>query len=425
VNVYKVEAFDVWNFLFSLAHCPQMVRWRGDFDGFIDLDTLGQAVEASYKAMPLIAARFVDGLLRPAWRPRTVALDEVLQLVERPAEPEAAAQAALAVDVDIAQGPQLRLTVIRQDDHDTLCAVVNHMLCDGVGFKDYLAELSRLYSQIAAGRQPDPLPPLPRGIGPVAARYTPSERLHIALGRMEQFNRQAIDAAGAVSFERPDGPDQFIVKTVPAAVFEPARLGAKALGGTVNDLLMAAFARAWCAETGACRMALPSTVDLRAFLPPGQRPALAHLAGNCMVALEIPPGQPLADTLQQVSSQMAVHKQGIAPLRTALKWPIATTTCPYPLLKRNYGSFLNLPGVSFSNIGVIDPEKIAFAGLALTASHLCTAVKPPPYFQLVATSFQGSLTLSANLRGDGQAAVLALRVFQAMADEFATLKPPS
>ncbi|MDR0416819.1 MAG: hypothetical protein LBH76_05810 [Propionibacteriaceae bacterium] len=418
-NVYKVQPFDLWNYLFTQVHSPQLIRWQGAFADHLDLAALGQAIEASYKAMPLITARFLSNGLWPRWRPRPVALEEVLHVVDRPADPVAAIRDAMAVTLDFAGGPQLRVTVVRQDDHDTICVVVNHMLCDGTGFRDYLIELSRLYTQTEAGETPTPRPPLPRGVGPVVARFSRLEHLTLLRGRAEAFSREAIDAAGAVSFERPDGPDRYLTRLVPEPVFTKARQAAKAHGATVNDLALASLSRAWCHLTGVERMALPSTFDLRSFLPPGEQAALAHLATNCLIAVTVPPDAPMAHTLTQVHDQMTVHKSGASVLRSALAWPLATTTCPWPILKRNYGRFLTLPGVSFSNLGVIDPKEVSFANHVMTAAHFSTAVKPVPFMQLVISSLRGDLTLSFNLRGDDEAVAFAERMFDAIAGEMA------
>lgn len=51
--------------------------------------------------------------------------------------------------VDLYQGPQIRITILRSATRDTICVVMNHMLCDGMAFKEYLYLLAELYSNIA------------------------------------------------------------------------------------------------------------------------------------------------------------------------------------------------------------------------------------------------------------------------------------
>ncbi|GKV62925.1 hypothetical protein LMRF06_1923 [Listeria monocytogenes] len=62
----------------------------------------------------------------------------------------------------------------------------------------------------------------------------------------------------------------------------------------------------------------------------------------------------------------------------------------------------SIPKTSFTNIGIIDEEKLVFEGSTLTDCFICGSLKYAPFFQVAATTFRGELTLSTNLHGTTQ-----------------------
>ncbi|MCH2965217.1 module of peptide synthetase, partial [Listeria monocytogenes] len=71
----------------------------------------------------------------------------------------------------------------------------------------------------------------------------------------------------------------------------------------------------------------------------------------------------------------------------------------YISAKKASGKMYSIPKTSFTNIGIIDEEKLVFEGSALTDCFICGSLKYAPFFQGAATTFRGALTLSTNLHG--------------------------
>lgn len=59
----------------------------------------------------------------------------------------------------------------------------------------------------------------------------------------------------------------------------------------------------------------------------------------------------------------------------------------------------SIPKTSFTNIGIIEEDKLHFEGSTLTDCFICGSLKYAPFFQVAATTFRGELTLSTNLHG--------------------------
>lgn len=406
----RVEAFDLWHY-FSRSLFEPLVRLRVDFAGRLDADVLRRAVEASCVTVPLVGCGFLGSGRRPRWVPRPGAAGEVVRVVDAD-DPERDVLDALAAGVDLERGPQLTLTLVRRGERDTLCAVVNHMVCDAAGFTEYVGELSRLYTGIAAGGSPEPSPWRPRGVRAALSGIGVANRVRALRSRFDAYDAPA-GAADRPQFRHGEGAPRLLTRTVAADDFAGARAAAKARGATVNDLFMAAFAHAWAARSGARTVVLPSTIDVRRLLAPARRPGITNLSSNCLCSIDV--GSGIEDALPQVTAQMAVHKRGAAALKSVMAWDLAVAALPYRYLASHFTRLVTFPALSYTNLGVLAEATIAFGAVPVESAHFSTAVKPSPFFQLTVSTFRGVPTLSANVAGDDEAAAFASGVLDATA----------
>jgi len=411
---YRVEPFDLWHY-FSRSLFEPAVRLRVDLADRLDADLLARAVVASCTTLPLIGCGFLGTGRRPRWVPRPGAAREVVRVVTADGDHEGRVQQALAAGIDLERGPQLTLTLVRQRDSDTLCAVVNHMLCDATGFTEYLGELSRLYTTLAAGGEPVPAPWRTRGSRAAMRGIGPARRARILRSRFDAYDQSTAGAAGRPEFRHADGPVRLLTRPIAADDFAAARSVAKARGASANDLFMAAFAHAWAVRTGRERVALPSTIDVRQFVVPGTRLGITNLSSNALCSIQLGPGVGLDGALQQVTQQMAVHKSGTAALKSVLMWNLAVGALPYRFLASRFMRLVTFPAVSFTNLGVLADETVTFGTVPVESAHFSTAIKPSPFFQLTVSTFRGVPTLSTNIVGDDEAASFAAGVLDATA----------
>ena len=104
-----------------------------------------QAVGATLQMLPQLACK----LVRNRWIPCEQAKRNSILQVSSQTEEFTKTQVLerLKQPVDLYQGPQIRITILRSATRDTICVVMNHMLC--MAFKEYLYLLAELYSNIA------------------------------------------------------------------------------------------------------------------------------------------------------------------------------------------------------------------------------------------------------------------------------------
>lgn len=409
---YRVESFDLWHY-FSRALFEPLIRLRVDLAGCLDADALARAVEASCVTLPLVGCGFVGGDRRPRWVPRPGAEREVVRVVEGGDDPEARVRAALLTSPDVERGPQLVLTLVRTPDRDTLCLVVNHMLCDATGLTEYVRGLSQLYADVAEGGRPEPSPWRPRGVRAALSGIGWRERSRILRTRFEAYDQGAIGGASRPQFRHGPGPARLLTRSLAPDVFAAARAASRARGSSVNDVFLVALGRAWADATSTPRVTLPGTIDGRQFLAVGSRIGPTNLSSTCLVTVD---GQTeLADALARVTAQMAVHKHGTSALKSLLVWDLAVAALPYRYLASHFTRLLSFPALTFTNLGVLREETVAFGSVPVERAYLSTAVKPSPFFQLSVSTFRGAPTLSATITGDDDAAAFAAGVLDATA----------
>ncbi|MEW2304994.1 amino acid adenylation domain-containing protein [Streptomyces sp. NPDC006655] len=129
----------------------------------------------------------------------------------------------------LATGPVFRVAVVRLAEDDALLVlVVHHIAIDGTSMRVLWSELSRAYTALAAGREPE-LPPLPLQYGDYAA-WSRDHQTPERLGHQLEFWRQRL--AGASTDELPTDRPRPAVRTGNGAQFSFTVDGE--LGAAVN-----------------------------------------------------------------------------------------------------------------------------------------------------------------------------------------------
>jgi NRPS condensation-like uncharacterized protein len=133
VNKYRVEIFDIWQYLCQTVYEP-LIRCRIDFSNHIDENRLKKAVTLSLDAVPLINACFDGRSFRPRWIKRSFTGCDIVHVVEADLDTNKQIISLFSSNIDFAAEPQLKIHLIKKPDGDTACVIINHMICDGAGF---------------------------------------------------------------------------------------------------------------------------------------------------------------------------------------------------------------------------------------------------------------------------------------------------
>lgn len=392
---YKAEVWDIMQFLFAKfndhqIHC--VIRLNGK----LDENRLRCAADRLIDAFPLIRSRFVEDEGTPYWKDAGFSAKDIVFLRET-AHPEEELQKVVCSKTDAARGPQLLLYIIRSKTADLLCVIINHMLCDGVGFKELLYLLSHTYSQLRTN--PDYMLPRQnenRSERQILHSFHAKSKVKILAQR---YGLSRHDDRVVFGLEGNRNTPFIVTHTIQRERFLAAKAFAKRYGATVNDLLLAAYLRALHSVLPNQTAAIQCVLDLRKFLPCKKSAGLCNLTSNLVCDIGPDVGSSFGDTLLLVKRAMDKEKMQASCLHLIMLLEAVFHVLPYPLAKRAVLREYRNPPLAMSNIGVIDSKRLSFDGIPVASAYITGSVKYSPLFQLALSTFQDEVTLSVAFHG--------------------------
>jgi NRPS condensation-like uncharacterized protein len=393
---------DQWNFLLKTIW-DQMIHLVIRFEGHIDEKILDLAVRQALSAEPLTGMKFTPGdppFLEPAcpdpgmpaWAGSitTTTLDQTLEEV-------------LAFPLDPLTGPMARIRLLRSDD-DLLCISFNHTITDAYGVKSFGSLIARLYrSALCEGE-----------FLPVKNSHDRSFHGIISLFSADECREASGQlGTGKGAWKIPfssyqTGKRQYATHTIGKESFSRIRDYTRTHGITVNDLLLASYVLA-LAESAPVpiktKTPVLTSIDLRRYLSPDMYPSIANLSVAFELPVVIPPEPDFPEIVQQVHDLMNGCKSGHAGIgaarRLCREFDSGFLHAEKELVLREEKTRDELlwKNPFFTNLGII-PEGVIEYGVPVRDAWMLGPVEYPPGFCLAASTFRGSLTLSAGFSGE-------------------------
>ena len=360
-------------------------------------EVLKRSVIASIEAIPILGTRYIDGA-RPRWTsldPSDFSRAFVLATTETEFEE------FLVARVDESVGPQIR--VCQFDSKPFAVAFkMNHMICDAADFKQYLYFLCNIYSELATNLTYRPRTINgDRSIRGVLRRFAMSVKLKSLLTQSKDNNQ-----TGNQRFPLSEGGD--VRPFILTRVLGRDRVAAlkhycRAKGATLNDAVLTAYYRRLfqlLALRPAVEFQIPVMVDMRRYLgESGEFNSLTNLTSMQVTRLDVKPGERFEGTLGRVKAVMDEKKGADIGLNGFIKLGLLYGIFGDRIANQRLKSRLKNPLICMTNVGILDPGAMAFGNLRPNDAFLCGSIKYKPYLQLAMSSYDGQLTLSANLYG--------------------------
>ncbi|MDP4088574.1 MAG: hypothetical protein Q8930_04790 [Bacillota bacterium] len=393
---FKAEAFDIMQYFYGMVHDP-IIHSLIKFRGHIDERALIKAVTISADTIPLIRSCFNAEARHPYWEDRGFTGEDIVHVIESNPCIESQKLQLFASKIDMAKEPQLKIYIIREEDYDTLYILINHMVCDGAGFKEYLYLLAGLYTQFR-GSMKNIIAPAPasRSTSQLFDGFNFIKRLGILFSKYDLSKQKEQEK---YPLQGDENNPLFVTLEITKQELSGMKTYAKEHGATVNDLILTAYARVLYKRTGNERIIIPCPVDLRKYLQPGEKHGICNLTSNFICDVHLYEKDLFTDTLMQISSQMKVQKANKNCLKSVKMLELAIRLIPFRAMKKAFNKFFTIPVTSFSNLGVIDKSLLNFDNIMITYTYLTGAVKYAPYFQIAVSTFNDSCVLSSNLFG--------------------------
>lgn len=366
------------------------------FDNHLNMAVLKKAVMQSTEKLPLLLCHFNETKNGAYWQESVFSADDLVFLVET-TEPDAEVNRALIRKLSTENGPQICFTIVRTTTTDRLVVIMNHMLADGAGFKEYLYLLSETYSNLLENPAYNANLSLgSRSLSQIFKQFSHKEKKTILTKKAK--NKTVHNPVFPLQGD-PENPKVIWTK-LPKANFTQIIQYAKTQEATVNDVFFAAMAQTVHQTTSESELSIDCPIDLRKYLPERKSLGITNLTAN--ITCEINKNDDLnslESTLQAVKKSLDPQKNSLAPLRIYYLLELIFKKKSYSFAKKASEKLYSIPKTSFTNIGIIEEDKLHFEGSTLTDCFICGSLKYAPFFQVAATTFRGELTLSTNLHG--------------------------
>jgi NRPS condensation-like uncharacterized protein len=390
---YPVELLDAYIRLQKVANDHQ-IRGVVSFAGQLDIEKLRIAIRRSFAYAPILACRYVRERDTAYWEEAEFP-DEAFFHVMRDDGDHGRIVECLH-DAPRDDGPQLSVHVIRRDASDSLVIVVNHMAFDGAGFKSYLYLLARLYSgdQDGTGSLVEK-GNMERGMRALLENV-PTGRKVLSLFRRtlsSAGNDLMPDASG-------DGETRLRLCTIDQAKFKTLKEFCARSGITVNDLILALFAFALFtigatrrAKTGRTRVAIQVMFDLRRYLGDSAVSQFANFSSMESLVLR-DEGRDFPALAGAIHETMARMKKRSPGLKNILVMNALFEILPRRTFDAMLSRTIRSLGVSTSNLGVIDEERLKFKDVDIADAYMLASIKKQPAMQLSFSTFRDGVTMS-------------------------------
>lgn len=392
---FKAEAFDIMQYFYGSVQEP-LIHCLIEFSEHIDEMVLTKAVIISADINPLIRCYFDINHKYPFWKEKDFKGEDIVKVVECSSSEEEQKVRLLSSKIDVLNGPQIKIYIIRKQNSDTLCIIMNHMVCDGTGFKEYLYTISDLYNKCKKNVEVPKREPASRSTNQLFKNLKWSQRLGILCLKNElskQKNEIKYCLEGDIS------NPHFITINITTEELEAIKAYAKPKGVTINDIIITAYARALYRETGNERIIIPCPIDLRKYISEKQEHGICNLTSNYICDVYINKYSSFLDILNEVSRQIKLQKSNKNCLKPVLMLELIFSLLSFNLMRKVFHKVFTIPVTSFTNLGIIDKNQLDFNDITIEYMYLTGAVKQVPYFQIAVSTYNGVCTISSNLYG--------------------------
>ncbi|MGN1372824.1 MAG: condensation domain-containing protein [Candidatus Coproplasma sp.] len=393
---YRAQPLDLMQFINTKFHEP-FIHELIEFEGKININRLKAAIAKLVGVFPLLKCRY-DSDKNTFTENAGFSVDDVLVL-----DDAADRQALLTQSLNA--GEKLILFTL---SNNALVVTVSHLVCDGSGFKSLIYLLCDIYNGKDRG---DYSHLMNREFYHLTKEIkgTAGITLKMIFSMFGSYKNTKI-------YQKTDSESVYLIeKTISAKTMSAVHTAARKRGATLNDVFLTAYARAIGKLNEQRKINIPCTVDLRKYAK--DTAGIANLTGTYTLNVKINPDDDFAKSLGDVSAKMRRQKQTkndiAGPMLLVSKYGKSTLD----KFLKTYGGMNTSPFTDYSNLGVLDENKLVFSGVKIKNAVGYGCLNKAPYFSVAISSFKGESTLSSMvLCGEGEKKKVE-RLLNAIAEE--------
>ncbi len=378
-NTTKCESLDFVeaahsNKVYPLLYCRMVIQ------GNLDIEKLKDAVNLSSQYVPEIL--YTYDFKRAGFVNRGLTVENVF-ILDR---------LGLEADFwwDLSKNAQLQISIYKEEQQSIIVIGMSHILSDGAGFLQYLYLLAALYNGASPGSKLQNT----RDISSLL------KNIHVQPPTEQTKCGRRIDVVPLRPFD--NGMRFFCLNsTIAPNDLTAIHAKAKKSGATLNHAFMAAYARVIARLQKTDRIVLPCPADLRRFQPKQDNLTVANMTGIYKkIIVEINSRHGFSETLSQVCIEMNLQKDRCRCFAGMWLLNFAFHKTPHFILKKAIRAGYPLLPVSYTNMGIVDHEKLYFQDCHIKECCLTGTYRLPPDFQLSVSTFRNTCTLNCTLIGE-------------------------
>jgi NRPS condensation-like uncharacterized protein len=356
-----------------------------------------RAVEATAAAFPVLGSRYEPGFVRDRWVPVEGPVSGAVHVVDAPVDLEMETLAWARCPIEVTRARPIRVVSLGRRGGSRLILSLSHLAVDGAG----MAAVAHVFGAHLQGAAPSLPVDRRRDTRPALGRL----RWYHAPALARQAAAQAVQplrmlAAGRRERPYPAGaPGQADFRHVAISAEDLDRLKAAAPGATVNDLLVAALARAAARRSSHGPVPVLYTMDLRRY---ASSPRLTAANTSSILSVLVP-RDALSDLPSAAAAVAAVtrrHREDLAGPAFLLAPTLLAAGAPHAWVRRVVPALhpvlVDLPmrrGLLLTNVGKIDEGMGVLGDEVEDLRVIGPSITGVPIPLVVAFGFRGRLYL--------------------------------
>lgn len=371
---YEVQPLDLMQYINTRYHEP-FIHEQIEFTGHFDLNKFKDAIYKLIEVFPLLKC-YYDCQKNVYIENEDFNIDDILRI-----DDEYALSSLLTESLDMKR-KLIQFTLSK----NFLIITISHLICDGVGFKNLIYLFCDFYNQKTSD---DFQFLMNRKFSQLTTKVKLNtwSMLNMFISMLHSYrNKKIYD-------KRSDEHDYLVKRTISASYMSIVHTLAKVQGATLNDVFLAAYARAICMQYGCKKISIPCTVDLRKYAK--DKTGIANLTGSYTINIKMNQKDGFTKTLAAVSKKMKKQKRTkndiAGPMLLVSKYEKSTLEEFLNL----YGNMNTSPFSDYTNLGILDDKRLRFNGIQITNAIGYSCLNKAPYCSIAISSFKGETTFSS------------------------------
>lgn len=370
------------------------IRFILRYPGLLSSEILCIAADAVINKVDVLHSSFIANSQTCHWRVNAdYQISDYFSVLECDGDPVKVACGLAVQPVGHKDKCQFQVTLVKGSESCAVLIRISHLVVDGGDGKYLLNKLAEAYRIAEEDRNTDEL------VVKDGSRSAMNAYKQLGLQELKSLFKMPFSGVKTIyPFADPKehGALRMLRVTIPAETLGQARVKAKTVGASVNDLLLTACYRSY-ARTNRLEgaMSISGMVDLRQHCKDGISEGLSNMSGGLSTTLEYAPGAPFTDQLTEIAGQTAEAKQnplvgldGIPMIHTATK------TAPMWVLLKAADIVYSSLSLSLTNLGNIPCELLSMGGMKPCEGIFGGPLKRKPSVQVGAVSFDGTAELT-------------------------------